>query len=875
MWDRIDNFGSLAVYNNSNINHAEAEIELRANSYTKISGSTFTNNIVGVFSRDLVNSNNRKTLNYFSIAGTTFQGVGIIPATMRFTSQYSQYTGLATGNAPLDQPPFYLKPANGINIRAVAAINIGYSSNNTLPNQFINMWNGIAFNNTSGIITNCRFEGMEANANHAQLRNNPMVIEPQDIILTTANPNYSTHYKDIVTNAISSINSTLHLFSLDNDSDLNPTVMNCFRGVSNLYGDLNTTPLTPTDYMYFRDVNTGVRTEGILNTRIVTLNRLNIESNNYGFVSLYNNPGSTQTISNNNFFPIKNTTVSGTCQAINYRDIGNFVTTDITANTPIRTCNITNNFIQGEGALYGIEIWNGTDANIANNIIELNASPVGQVATTGYKGIFINNCYGADVTCNTIDDNTGLTTAQQSTNAAIDCFSSPNTILTCNSTQRFRKGISMREICEPSVLSANTLGDHFTGLYYEANTTVGVQNHRGNLWTGVYTNGAFFNGTPSYILLSGNEYKVDTVVNPDLLPSPITPNTGWFYQLDSNGLTENCVTINCAPGNMREEEGYAEQLIQMANITNDSTLYGMEIAYYTKSNLYKELANNDSIRDEDYFLKQTFDSLNQTNLSVLDYIQTNISQIYCGTETQALYLRELTESKNQFWQLWVSATLQEDSINAANYASDLNVVMSSIDNINVDIHSVAISRRSAALEMLNGFSPVNLMEQNLKDVLTVYLNYVFDDGIEDLSTQEALLASIAYQCPLAGGDGVHIARALFMKLYPEAFFNDEAICNADAGRRQTQQDLILAGNNFNQTNTLVYPNPSNGIINIATGRKIISFISINDLAGRSVLSPKLLSNQTIDCTSLEKGIYLLEISYQNSKSETFKINIVK
>ncbi|MCC7533570.1 MAG: T9SS type A sorting domain-containing protein [Bacteroidia bacterium] len=55
----------------------------------------------------------------------------------------------------------------------------------------------------------------------------------------------------------------------------------------------------------------------------------------------------------------------------------------------------------------------------------------------------------------------------------------------------------------------------------------------------------------------------------------------------------------------------------------------------------------------------------------------------------------------------------------------------------------------------------------------------------------------------------------------------------------------------------------------------VKWISFNDLAGRSVLSPKLLSNQTIDCSCLEKGMYLLEISYQNSKSETFKINIVK
>ena len=169
----------------------------------------------------------------------------------------------------------------------------------------------------------------------------------------------------------------------------------------------------------------------------------------------------------------------------------------------------------------------------------------------------------------------------------------------------------------------------------------------------------------------------------------------------------------------------------------------------------------------------------------------------------------------------------------------------------------------------------NLIEQNLKDVLTVYLNYVFDDGIEDLSSQEALLTSIAYQCPLAGGDGVHIARALYVELYPEAVFNDDAVCNADAGSRQAQRDLILAGNNFYLTNTLVYPNPSNGIINVATGRKMVNFISIKDLAGRNVLSPKQLSNQTIDCSSLEKGLYLLEIGYQNSKSETFKINLVK
>jgi hypothetical protein len=180
------------------------------------------------------------------------------------------------------------------------------------------------------------------------------------------------------------------------------------------------------------------------------------------------------------------------------------------------------------------------------------------------------------------------------------------------------------------------------------------------------------------------------------------------------------------------------------------------------------------------------------------------------------------------------------------------------------------------MNLLNGITANNIMEQNMKDVLEIYLNKVYDMYIEDLSDDAITLASIAYQCPIAGGDAVFTARMLYLYIVPEAEFNDVNICNNDANARQEKKENKTFAFSFNNK-TSVYPSPSKGIVHINSKSENISSVIIKDLSGRIVYTPPINPNNinTIDCSSLGNGFYLLEINYAELKSEVFKINILK
>ncbi len=53
--------------------------------------------------------------------------------------------------------------------------------------------------------------------------------------------------------------------------------------------------------------------------------------------------------------------------------------------------------------------------------------------------------------------------------------------------------------------------------------------------------------------------------------------------------------------------------------------------------------------------------------------------------------------------------------------------------------------------------------------------------------------------------------------------------------------------------------------------------SVKDITGRTVLLPVVdhVQYPVIDCSMLQKGIYLLELIYLNHATETFKINLIK
>ena len=86
----------------------------------------------------------------------------------------------------------------------------------------------------------------------------------------------------------------------------------------------------------------------------------------------------------------------------------------------------------------------------------------------------------------------------------------------------------------------------------------------------------------------------------------------------------------------------------------------------------------------------------------------------------------------------------------------------------------------------------------------------------------------------------------------------------------------LSSNAFNEpnnnNNTSLYPNPTNGTVNISTENEI-KIIEVYDHLARKVKTFSILSNYAVDMSNLEDGIYFIKLS--TDKADTTRKIILK
>ena len=67
-------------------------------------------------------------------------------------------------------------------------------------------------------------------------------------------------------------------------------------------------------------------------------------------------------------------------------------------------------------------------------------------------------------------------------------------------------------------------------------------------------------------------------------------------------------------------------------------------------------------------------------------------------------------------------------------------------------------------------------------------------------------------------------------------------------------------NETTQNDISIYPNPSNGVINITNNGTNKNSIIVRDISGKVILSTNSNVNATIDLSKYGKGIYIVEVS---------------
>ena len=85
---------------------------------------------------------------------------------------------------------------------------------------------------------------------------------------------------------------------------------------------------------------------------------------------------------------------------------------------------------------------------------------------------------------------------------------------------------------------------------------------------------------------------------------------------------------------------------------------------------------------------------------------------------------------------------------------------------------------------------------------------------------------------------------------------------------QLQSDLAISENEHD--NSIIYPNPTQGIIHYRNASGEESQIELMDISGKILMSAKANDNADIDISSFSNGIYIMRVT-NNGASKNFRI----
>jgi hypothetical protein len=140
------------------------------------------------------------------------------------------------------------------------------------------------------------------------------------------------------------------------------------------------------------------------------------------------------------------------------------------------------------------------------------------------------------------------------------------------------------------------------------------------------------------------------------------------------------------------------------------------------------------------------------------------------------------------------------------------------------------------------------------------------------ATEQAVLQSIADQCPLAGGNAVFAARSM-IALYSETDeYDDENRCLSVGMLYRNTQDALPQVEKL----TLI-PNPADNNLQVKSKEMFINGeLSMYDIYGRLILQTTLPTDKNelnIDVSNIPVGVYSIRLS-NNGLKETERLVII-
>jgi hypothetical protein len=530
-----------------------------------------------------------------------------------------------------------------------------------------------------------------------------------------------------------------------------------------------------------------------------------------------------------------------------------------------------NNTITINNAWYGIMSNATLNSKIKENMIRINQSS-GIIDVTGIE---LNSNYNASVSCNTIKGDyaggsAGIT-------SGIFTTQSTKTNIGCNTTDSTYRGIFFGGVNAQTIMPGNEMNSHYNGLYLNNLAVIGQQPHRGNAWYGPFNNFGAVNMAPFFLVLSSTFY-VDSSLTSQYKPT--INDTSWFKT--NSGSTYYCwqqpTVCNNAPPALLSLDSLE---IMIANGTLESEEYADETRAITQEYLYRELAADSALWQEDsayvaFMLSNMEEPVAYLN-DAEEYLRAAYSfdSVFVNLIDGATNQMEMfTDSINKIdeWRILHSEADADSMLYA--WTEKVNFLNQTINNLSIQ-REASLNNNLAEAELQNEYVVSGeIPELNTAHMNEIEIGYIErGEDIQYITDNYESIYAIAQQCPYAGGHAVIRARVWLSMLTDSIEYNDNAVCLQSGIYR------LANGTTYEKINdkVIIQPNPAGDYITVtakSANTENCKIEIINNL-NQIVLSKQLNCNnqERIDISKINQGLYTVKIILNNDLIKVQKLII--
>lgn len=554
-----------------------------------------------------------------------------------------------------------------------------------------------------------------------------------------------------------------------------------------------------------------------------------------------------------------------------------------------------------------IEISNASDAG--DNFVISNNGPI---MVEGEKGKCVNivNCNNVIVKENESieqsNDNESAISVEGGSYNRVDCnratggsesiylSGSTQSVVACNGLAGADIALQVFNSCEESTIKGNRFGSNGTDLVYGLNSSSGFavtgqqptsffEEHHGNCFSGSGNVEAIHFGGSGIVELS--RYLVNE--NPwassceNLEPDNVQAAGIWFQPANDNFGIFACPSSNCnipvtipEPGRPKDPRDYVTAAL---NGSLDAGSYTNAVRWTARRHVFQKLKNQEYIdpQHEDFLVKNEdsnigkFYDIENTFKSKMQFSEQELADLDVFYNQK----KELTQSIQSFHNnIDTSFPIEKQFLN------ERKDIFQQINKVNASIKQIYEARKERVDNILSDLIAKNnaiiantTYEKNEKTVNNIHLSYLASNSKELRKKDITNLESIAYQCPLGGGDAVYKARGLLTLTNTDYTFDDEKLCdNSTTNFEKNQQQTI--------SKLEVFPIPASNELNIVTPEFIEKgTITIYNTNGQVLIEQALASGTRfmVDVQSLSSGTYFGVLKSGEQSDQHFKVSVIK